>query len=258
MTILYDTIGKTYTATRAADPRIVDKLIELFGLDRGARILDIGAGSGNYSQAMAKAGFGVTAIEPSKIMRDQGKKHPNLQWREGFAEDLPFDDDSFDGVMMTLCVHHFTDREKALDEALRIVGTGPVVIFTYDIDLESAFWLFDYFPAFRTKDKEWFASLNIITDYLEQENFRPVSMVRFPLPNDLIDHFAAAGWARPEIYLQDEYRGGISSFSNVEETAVTVGLKKLEEDLSNGRWDEKYGYVRQLNTLDVGYVFLKF
>lgn len=48
----YDTIGKTYTSTRAADPRITRRLIDLLALPENSSIIDIGAGSGNYSHAL--------------------------------------------------------------------------------------------------------------------------------------------------------------------------------------------------------------
>lgn len=73
MTTEYDRIGKTYTSTRAADPRISQNLIELLKLPPNSSIIDIGAGSGNYSLALAEHGFRVTAVELSEIMRKQEK-----------------------------------------------------------------------------------------------------------------------------------------------------------------------------------------
>ena len=70
-TSLYDKIGITYRQTRRADPRIVEKLITLLNLAAGTCIADVGAGTGNYSNALADAGFTVRAIEPSPIMRAQ-------------------------------------------------------------------------------------------------------------------------------------------------------------------------------------------
>lgn len=257
MTEIYDSIGKTYTTTRAADTRIVDQLTTLLGLPKGSSILDVGAGTGNYSAAIAEAGFHVTALEPSKVMRDQGRQADRLTWVDGMAEALPFEPASFDGVMMTLCMHHFTDWPLALREADRVVGRGPIVIFTFDPEFESSFWLFDYFPAFQAKDREWFPAMTAVEAMASAELSRKLEPHRFPLPPDLTDHFAAAGWNRPELYLKAPYRAGISSFASVDQRLIADGLRRLEEDLQLGHWDERYGDLHQAPSLDVGYVFFR-
>ena len=166
---IYDTIGSGYTVTRAADARIVDRLVELLNLPQGARILDVGAGTGNYSKALAERGFEVTALEPSEVMRAQGKQHPRLSWMEGVAETLPFGSEAFDGIVMTLCVHHFSDWKRAMSEAFRVVKGGPIVIFGFDAHYDSGFWLFDYFPEFSEKDREWFPRVDELKSYFAED-----------------------------------------------------------------------------------------
>ena len=126
MPAIYDEIGKTYTVTRAADPRISNRLIELLNLPKCSSIADIGAGSGNYSLKLAESGFSVTSIEPSQTMRKQSRSHHNLRWHAGMAEGLPFPDKHFDGVTMILCLHHLNNWKKVLAEALRVVGDQPL------------------------------------------------------------------------------------------------------------------------------------
>ncbi len=60
--MLFNKIGETYNKTRAADVRIISELIRLLGLQEGATIADIGAGTGNYSFALAKASYKIKAI----------------------------------------------------------------------------------------------------------------------------------------------------------------------------------------------------
>lgn len=257
MSALYDTIGTGYTATRAADPRITGRLLELLDLQRGSKILDIGAGTGNYSDALAEEGFVVAALEPSKTMREQGKQHERLSWFDGVAENLPFVDARFDGVVMTLSMHHFSDWRLALTEAHRVLGRGPIVILTFDAEFDSPFWLFEYFPAFLEKDREWFPKLKELERFGHDTLKRKTTIDRFALPSDLKDHFASAGWARPEIYLDANYRSGISSFSSVDPAKIAAGLAQLDKDLKSGEWDSKYGELRTRASMDVGYVFIK-
>lgn len=253
----YDQIGKTYSATRAADPRIVDKLVKLLSLHQGARLIDIGAGTGNYSSALAKRGFQVEALEPSPVMRAQGHTHENLSWVDGGAEAVPFEDNTFDGVVMTLCLHHLQDWQQGLREALRVSGGGPVTIFAFDIEHKSDFWLCDYFPGFSEVDqtlRPTIAELNaFVTDSLNADIF----VEPYPLPKDLADHFAAADWARPHNYLDENFRNGVSTFHKLDRKSLQEGLQKLESDLANGRWSEQYGHLLEQEFYDNGYLFIR-
>jgi hypothetical protein len=76
------------------------------------------------------------------------------------------------------------------------------------------------------------------------------------LPHDLTDMFFAAGWRRPEIYLNPEVRAGISALALADECVVERGVSLLQEDLNSGQWDAKYGEIRQRSEIDAGYRFL--
>nr|WP_236117322.1 hypothetical protein [Hassalia byssoidea] len=76
------------------------------------------------------------------------------------------------------------------------------------------------------------------------------------LPHDLTDMFAASGWRRPEIYLNPEVRANISALALADASVVEEGVVKLKEDLSTGKWNAKYGEIRNLSEIDVGYRFL--
>ena len=253
----YDTIGKTYTSTRAADPRISGRLGSLLGLAEGANLVDIGAGSGNYSYALAKLGYQVQAVEPSAIMRAQAKSHPRLQWCAAGAEALPFNDAEFDGAVMTLCLHHFRSWQTGIEEALRVSGGGPLVVFAFDIEHKADFWLFDYFPHFVDIDLTSSQTINeielFVTNQLKTDFYREP----FALPKDLIDHFAAADWARPHNYLDKTYRDGISTFHKLQDADLKNRLEVLREDLDNGGWQEKYGALLDNATYDRGYLFMR-
>jgi len=253
----YDSIGASYTATRAADPRITQRLIDLLALPVDSVLIDIGAGSGNYSYALAEHGFAVTAVEPSDTMRNQAIPHHNLRWQAATAEALPFRDNEFDGAVMTLCLHHLQDWQQGIREALRVTGGGPLVIFAFDTDPKSEFWLFDYFPEFIEIDKCWAVTIQHLREFVEKNLHSSLECMPFPLPRDLIDHFAAAGWARPEIYLQQKYRSGISSFSKLDKELVDRRIAELRLDLETGAWQTRYGHLLQQEYFDGGYLFLR-
>ncbi len=111
--LLYDSIGKRYTSVRREDPRIGARIRAALGDAR--TILNVGAGSGAYEPADLE----VTAVEPSEVMiaqRPEGAA-PVVQ---GFAEELPFDDQSFDAAMVVLSDHHWRDHDRGLAELRRV------------------------------------------------------------------------------------------------------------------------------------------
>src|SRR3954451_20250117 len=110
---LYDAIGRDYAKTRLADARIVNGLEEALHLAHSSTILDVGAGTGKYSRALADLGFTVLSIEPSEIMRGQSLAHPRVTTIAAGAEDIPLPSDSADGAIIVLALHHFPDRKKA-------------------------------------------------------------------------------------------------------------------------------------------------
>jgi precorrin-6B methylase 2 len=75
---VYDTIGKDLNANRRNDPCLVAALSGQLRLPPGALLADIGAGTGNYANAMAAAGYQINAVEPSAAMRAQAPTQENV------------------------------------------------------------------------------------------------------------------------------------------------------------------------------------
>ena len=93
----YNTIGKNYIVNRTADHRIIKNILELLNLPLGSLIADIGAGTGNYANALADLGYKVKAVEPSEEMQRQGIPNDQVEWHSGTAELIPLFDNSVDG-----------------------------------------------------------------------------------------------------------------------------------------------------------------
>ena len=252
---LFDTIGETYADTRQADERIVALLVEYLGLSHGATVADIGAGTGNYSVALAEAGFRMLAVEPSSVMRRNAWSHPRVEWREGCAENIPLSDASVDGVVSTLAVCHFTDSHKAIEEMARISGTGSVVIFTFDRDVGRDTWLYEYFP-FLWDTFDEYPCPDELARMLASATAQETHIVPFRLPPDLKDNFAAAAWRCPERYLEKRYRKNISSFCKAGPGVAGQGIAKLAEDLASGVWRKRHAAVLNFADLDAGYRFV--
>jgi ubiquinone/menaquinone biosynthesis C-methylase UbiE len=90
----------------------------------------------------------MIAVEPSAVMRAQATPHERVAWLEGVAEQIPIADNGVGGVVSTLALHHFADLSQAFREMARVVGSGPIVLFTFDTAAVEtlSLWMRDYRP----------------------------------------------------------------------------------------------------------------
>ncbi|MEA4914051.1 MAG: class I SAM-dependent methyltransferase [Christensenella sp.] len=108
-------------------------------LKPGARILDIGAGAGEYSLHFAQQGYDVTAVElsPANIAAFKKKIKPEHPVRllQGNALDLSaFENASFDVVLLMGPLYHLssaTDRDRVIAEAKRVCKRNGVIFFAF-------------------------------------------------------------------------------------------------------------------------------
>jgi len=95
----------------------------------GERILDIAAGTGTSSVALAKTGADVIALDFSQGMVEEGRRrNPNLQFVQGDAEKLPFGDAEFDAVTISFGLRNVQQPEVAIAEMLRVLKPGGRVV----------------------------------------------------------------------------------------------------------------------------------
>ena len=91
----------------------------------GERILDVAAGTGTSSAPMAKAGALVTALDFSEGMIAEGRRrYPEIEFVHGDAQDLPFDDETFDAVTISFGFRNVQDPKAALAEFHRVLKPG--------------------------------------------------------------------------------------------------------------------------------------
>lgn len=89
---------------------------------RGDSVVDIGCGTGANLLAFTETGLQVTGLDPSPYMLDIAAKNlgNRADLHRGFAEDLPFDDNSFNYACLITTLEFVDDPQKALEEACRI------------------------------------------------------------------------------------------------------------------------------------------
>ncbi|MFC7109660.1 class I SAM-dependent methyltransferase [Nonomuraea rubra] len=187
-------------------------------------------------------------MEPSALMRAQ-RPAGAAPCVAATAERLPFKDRSFDAAMAVSTVHHWRDPIAGLREMRRVARR--VVVFTFDgddPDWSQRFWLTrDYLPKVAAALTGW-PPLDDLTGAIGARA-EPV-----PIPWDCADGFFEAHWRRPEAYLDERVRRGVSVWAKVGAEVERRVVRDLRDDLDSGRWAERN---RELLTLDAAELGLR-
>lgn len=91
----------------------------------GAKVLDVGCGTGVLAREAARRGAGTTGLDRNEgMLAVAGGMAPAIDWRAGMAESLPFPDGSFDIVVSQFALMFFENRAAALAEMRRVLRPG--------------------------------------------------------------------------------------------------------------------------------------
>jgi SAM-dependent methyltransferase len=110
--------------------RLLGGIFQAFPMgDTPGRVLDVGSGTGQRLQRLLSAGWTGAGVEPSaaavRVAQESG-----LDVRQGTAEALPFDDNSFDAVIMAHSLEHCYRPSTAASEAFRVLRPSGELIVT--------------------------------------------------------------------------------------------------------------------------------
>jgi ubiquinone/menaquinone biosynthesis C-methylase UbiE len=139
----YDRYMGRYTRTLA--PALADAA----GVEPGMRALDVGCGPGGLTEVLAErlGAENVAAIDPAPQFAEACRaRHPGADVRVGGAEDLPWQDGSFEAALACLVVAFMADADQGLREMARVTRPGGVVagcmwdMHEGGMTMLSAFW----------------------------------------------------------------------------------------------------------------------
>jgi ubiquinone/menaquinone biosynthesis C-methylase UbiE len=149
--------------TPASNARLTAAILRLMDLPRGARIADLGCGSGVFTDLIQRAGYTATGLDLSpKLIALARRKFPAVDFVEGDVERLPVPDASFDGVLLSGLVHHLPDPSRCAAEVARVLKpSGRFVAFDPN-RMNPFMWLY------RDRSSPLYSSVGVT------ENERPV------------------------------------------------------------------------------------
>jgi demethylmenaquinone methyltransferase/2-methoxy-6-polyprenyl-1,4-benzoquinol methylase len=185
---VYDVMNRVFTMGLDGRWR---KLAAAGAVRPGDRVLDAACGTGDLALADRKAGGEVTGLDFSERMLERARqKSDQVQWVQGDALALPFDDASFDAATIGFGIRNVDDLDAGLRELARVVRPGgrlAVLEITRPTGVLR--------PFFRL----WFDVLIPLAGKAlpggAAYTYLPASVRRFPGPDDLADALRRAGFA---------------------------------------------------------------
>jgi ubiquinone/menaquinone biosynthesis C-methylase UbiE len=253
--LLYDRIGKGYDAMRQADPYLATRMAHLLGLREDGHYLDLACGTGNYTVSLAARAGHWTGVDAAITMIEQARtKSDRVSWTLGDVECIRVPDGAYDGVLCSLVLHHLRDLNVAFREVRRVMREGRFVMFTSSPEQMRGYWLNAYFPTAMARSIAQMPEIGAVEAACLRAGFRHVSREPYFVQPDLQDGFLFHGKHRPEVYLSEQGRAGISTFRVLADAdEIRTGCEQLAEDLRTGRFAEVFErYERELGD----YIFL--
>jgi ubiquinone/menaquinone biosynthesis C-methylase UbiE len=238
----YDSVAADYR--RVLEPRTAlpaGDLVGLIGIPPGARVLDVGTGTGVTARA-ASAAAGpdglVVGIDPAPAMLAQasGRGEPAPRYAAAEAIDLPFRDRAFGYVTASFVLSHFTRYETALFDMLRVLEPGGrmgVASWGAGLDSFSAAWD------------------SVAEEFAEREMLKDARDRAMPWH----DHFSDPGRTRDRLHeagLREirvekrEYHFKTTIDDYLDGREATATGRFLREMVGDGSWERFRGRVRDV------------
>ena len=118
----------------------VDYLVRELGIGEGRDVLELGAGTGKFTELLVPTGARLTALEPLPAMREALERAcPAATVIDGVAEQIPVPDGSMDAVVAAACFHWF-DGDRVLAEIHRVLRADGVLGLVWNVRDEASDW----------------------------------------------------------------------------------------------------------------------
>ncbi|WP_426441684.1 class I SAM-dependent methyltransferase [Bradyrhizobium genosp. P] len=172
--------------TPESNARLIGACSQLAKFRPRARVIDLGCGSGVFTALLAQRGYKAVGLDISPKLVALGRiKFPDVEFVEGDVEHMPFESATFDGVLLSGLVHHFSDPSRCAAEAFRILKPGGSFV-AFDPNRMNPFMY-----LYRDRSSPFYSSVGVT------ENERPV------LAREIATVFRGAGFTVGTDYISD-------------------------------------------------------
>lgn len=227
----YNEISKVYDDVREGDILLINHFLQELPPEEGLNILDIGCGTGNYTDLFQKVTqarhYHVHGLEPSEGMIDKARqKNAQVVFKQAAAGDIPFENDFFDFVYMTDVIHHIPDIRRMFSEVQRILkAQGKVCIATQSHRQVAARPIAQFFPGTVRVDQARYPD---IPEIVAAAQFAGLTNLKQAILFEEEPVELGAG------FLELVRKKGYSMLHLLTEQEYQSGLSQLESALQNG------------------------
>jgi SAM-dependent methyltransferase len=237
----YSRIAKYYDKVRQEPARIwLSKIVEYGEIDASCNVLDFGCGTGRFVHPLSSAREAAfCALELSREMLKQAvakDRTKHILWVLGDGQWLPFQEDIFDCVYMTMVLHHIENKRRALQEIYAALKkSGRCVIMTTSHSRIRKHVLND-FPGVTSIDLKRFLSVPSLKKTMRAIGFRDVHYHVLQHYEDVVT----------DEYLERVRNKYISTLTLLNEDAFQKGFRIFEQRLRlkhGDRFRRIFGFV---------------
>ncbi len=201
----------------------MDSLKAVLPQVRVGRCLDLGCGTGRFTETLAQAfACPVVGVEPSAAMLAVARAEdlPGVEWKEGSAEDIPLEDGAVGLVFMSQVFHHLSDPQKALQEIHRVLAPGGCLVIRNG-------------TAENNEETEWLQCFPeaLAFDTARMLTRRALEETVCRQPFDLIAHqtFRQLFASSYHEYYEKVGRRGLSSLIAISDDAFARGMERFRQ-----------------------------
>jgi ubiquinone/menaquinone biosynthesis C-methylase UbiE len=208
-------LASNYDQLRPLDVRLVAAIVDAAELTPGARVLDVGCGTGSLVEELDRRGLRAAGVDQSaEMLQVARRKNPRAVVKQAAAERLPFKDGWFDRVLFVLSAH-LVDRPRAFAEARRVLSAkGKAAIVTFSPEHFAGFYLNQLFPSILRIDLERFPAPERLAEELSGAGFGPPGFTEYRRDvvqsrDDVLARIRARHISTLELLPEEEYRSGL-------------------------------------------------
>jgi ubiquinone/menaquinone biosynthesis C-methylase UbiE len=231
--INYSHMADVYARNRPANSFVVDELGRRCSLDSSSRVLEVGCGTGSHVLMLIKAtscqGWG---IDPSEEMICQEESGGKVQFVNGTAEELPFEDKFFDFLFSIDVIHHVTSTKSYFHEAFRVLKSAGTICTITDSEriIRNRKPLSQYWPSTVSADIKRYPTITVLKKQMIAAGFVDVTETNIKNTSEVKDitPYKEMAFSCLHLISQDEF---------------LRGLMRLQEDLKAGPVQRVSAYV---------------